>query len=835
MNKPVIYSVAILGAATLLLETTLTRFLAVAQYYHFAFLVISLSLLGFGASGSLLSISKRIRNTPINDLLPLSSLGFSITLAVTYLVLNFLPFDSFSIAWDRRQFLYLGLYYLAMSFPFLIAGIGIGAAIYASTVDSHIIYAANLIGSAVGVLLALAIGGIAGVSGAILATALLGLVGFLLFPRTRASKIGKLVIALLCLGLFAGGLLIGANSMQKSPLLMAISPYKQLILQLQIPGARRIFGGWNAISRVDLLADVSTHKLPGLSYTVDVELPEEYALTIDADDTLAVPIIEDIGFRAAEYFPEHIAFQLQPLKNILILDLGGGLPIQQAIAGNSKQIEALYENQLIIEALSKTPESSVLVNDPAVNYVRAPIRGYLAKSSKRFAIIYLPLNDNYRPVTNGAYSLSENYHFTIEMFFQMIDRLDENGIIVFSRWLQTPPSESLRSLTTITQALSAQGITDPEQVIAAYRGIQTMTFLIKPFGWEPDELKALREFTNSRKFDMVWAPDIQETEVNVYSKLPAPDYFQTFRSYLESDNPSKFIADYPYEISPPSDNRPFFFHFFKWEQTPEILASFGKTWQPFGGSGYFVLIILLGLVLATSLILIILPLVVARISYDRKTSQSRELKNSNVRDHKPIFRLDILLYFALIGTGYLFIEIALFQKYILIFGNPTYSFSIVVATILLFSGLGSLFSHKAPGRRTSGYIPLVLLAGLSPLISQLVLDHALGWDLTVRISIILVCLAPLGFFMGYPFPLGISYLERTNSKIIPWAWAVNGCASVVASVIAALIALEYGFNLGIWLGALCYIGAMIIFVIWSRRGYRTQISTPSTNVAETYS
>jgi len=828
MNKTVIYSVAILGAATLLLETTLTRFLAVAQFYHFAFLVISLSLLGFGASGTMLSISKRLRNTPINELLPLSSLGFSFTVAVTITILNYLPFDSFSIAWDRQQYLFLGLYYLAMSLPFLLAGIGIGAAISSSTVDSHIVYAANLIGSAIGVILALAIGEIAGVSGAILATALLGLVGFLLFPRSRASKTGRLVIVLLCLGLFAGGLFISANSMQNSPLLMTISPYKQLSLQLHIPGAKRIFGGWNAISRVDLLADVSTHKLPGLSYTVDVELPEEYALTIDADDTMAVPIIGDNGFPGAMYLPEHFVFQLLPLKNVLILDPGGGLPIQQALEGKASQIEAIYENRLIIEALSKIPKSSALLNDPATIFIQTPIRSYLAKSSTRFPVIYLPLNDNYRPVTNGAYSLSENYHFTTEMFVQVINLLEEDGILVFSRWLQTPPSESLRALTTITQALRVQGITNPEQKIAAYRSIQTMTFLIKPSGWKLDELRSLREFTDSRKFDLVWAPDIQGTEVNTHNKLPEPVYYQNFRAYLESESPSSFIADYPYAISPPIDNRPFFYHFFKWEQTPEILASFGKTWQPFGGSGYFVLIILLGLVLTTSLVLIVLPLVVARISIarissHRKISQNRIFESSNVRHHKSRFHLEVLLYFALIGTGYLFIEIAIFQKNILLFGNPAYSFAIVVATILLFSGLGSLFSHRAPGSSVRIYIPLVLLAGLSPLVSQVVLDQALGWSLTGRILIILVYLAPLAFFMGYPFPMGISQMERTNSKIIPWAWAVNGCASVVASVIAALIALDYGFNQVIWLGAVCYVGAMIVFVVWDRRGNRNYV------------
>ncbi len=833
MNKPVIYSVGILGAATLLLESTLTRYLAVAQYYHFAFLVISLSLLGFGASGSLLSISQRLRNTPLNDLLAISSLGFSFTLAVTYLILNFLPFDSFSIAWDRRQFLLLGLYYLAMSLPFLLAGIGIGAAISAATVDSHIVYAANLIGSAAGVVIALGIGEIAGVSGAILACAILGLVGYMLFPRARASKTGKLVIVLLCLGLFVGGLLIGADSMQNSPLLMAISPYKQLSLQLQLPGARRIFGGWNAISRVDLLADVSTHKLPGLSYTVAIDLPEEYALTLDADETFAVPINADIGFRAAEYLPEHIAFQLQSLQNALILDLGGGLPIHQAVQGNTRQIEAIYENRLIIEALSKIPENAVLLNNPAVNYVRAPIRGYLAFSTERFAVIYLPLNDNFRPVTNGAYSLSENYHFTIEMFVQMINQLDENGIIVFSRWLQTPPSESLRALTTIAQALRLQGITEPDQVIIAYRSIQTMTYLIKPSGWNQDELIALREFTNSRKFDLVWLPDIQETEVNIHNKLPGPVYYQTFRAYLESDNPSKFIADYPYSISPPTDNRPFFFHFFKWEQTPEILASFGKTWQPFGGSGYFVLIILLGLVLAMSLFLIILPLVVARISNQRKTSQNKVSEISNDRNQMPRFQVEVLLYFALIGIGYLFVEIALFQKFILLFGYPAYSFAIVVATILLFSGLGSFFSHISSRVSTSVYIPLVLVVGFSPLVSQVVLNQALGWSLPGRILIVFVSLAPLAFFMGYPFPLGISCVEGINSKIIPWAWAVNGCASVVASVIAALIALDYGFNEVIWLGAVCYLGAMIIFILWSRRGWLNQSSIPGFNATKT--
>ncbi len=327
-----------------------------------------------------------------------------------------------------------------------------------------------------------------------------------------------------------------------------------------------------------------------------------------------------------------------------------------------------------------------------------------------------------------------------------------------------------------------------------------MTFLIKSGDWSELQLAHVREFIHDRRFDLVWATDITQNETNRFNKLPEPVYYQVFSELITASSRNNFYSAYPFSVTPALDNHPFFFHFFKWEQTPQILATVGRVWQPFGGSGYFVLLALLILVSGLSVLLIILPLVIKRRRVGSQHLKGKEI--ANTAERVPTWR--VLVYFGSIGLAFLFLEIPLIQKSILSMEHPTYAFTLVVLSLLIFSSLGSIYSRKVwMGRRWM----LIFLFGCA-IVTTIFYDpiqvYTLGWPMVTRSLILGLSLAPLGILMGVPFPIGLAWLEDAGSALVPWAWAVNGCASVMAAVLAAIIVLSTNFSVVLLLGALFY-------------------------------
>ena len=817
---PVALAVAALAAAALLLESTLTRLLAVAQFYHFAFLVVSLALLGFGASGTLLSLVPRLGRTPTRVLLTWSGLGFAVSTGVAYAVVNLLPFDSYSIAWDRRQILYFACYYLALTLPFLCAGVGIGAALAASPGHSYLVYAANLLGSAAGVVLAPALMWLAGVPGAVLASILIALLPAVAeqFSKGR-RKLFLLPSSFFLLAGLAALVVLGVCNLSGHGLLgLTLSPYKGLSHAQRYPGSVQLLGRWDAVSRVDVLANAGTRLLPGLSYTYSGdqgshEPPHQLGLSVDGDSVLPLPLDRPDSFEAADYMPEAAAFILRPGAKTLVLEPGGGLGILQALAGGAglglaqHEVTAVTGNSLLRQAVALANPGADLYGHAGVDTVIAIPRVFLRQDEAHasYDIIFMPLTDAYRPVASGAYSLAETYMLTVESFTAALARLEPRGVLVVSRWLQIPPSEDLRLVATLIEALERSGGVDPANALVAYRGIQTLTALVNPAGWTRGELATVRGFAEARRYDLVWAPDVLPEEVNRYNRMSTPEHYFAVKALLESTSRRSFYRDYPFAVAPATDDRPFFFHFFRWTQTAAVLATLGRTWQPFGGSGYLILFALLALVLVLSAVLILLPLV---------------LRRPGGGTHRPATSARILAlvgsYFGLLGIAFMCIEIPLIQRWLLAFGHATYAFTAVVLIVLVGSGLGSLASPKMkdltglwrPIRSRVGLV-LAALALVTAFAGGPLIELTLGWPTPLRLAALALSLAPLAFMMGIPFPLGLDWLERAIVQSpapdgAPWAWAVNGCASVIASVVAAILALSYGFTAVLLLGALAY-------------------------------
>jgi hypothetical protein len=325
--------------------------------------------------------------------------------------------------------------------------------------------------------------------------------------------------------------------------------------------------------------------------------------------------------------------------------------------------------------------------------------------------------------------------------------------------------------------------------LVVLRSWQVGLILVKNGAFTPDELAAVREFSRAQGLDLVALPGLNEADVNQYNVLAEPVYYRAFRQLLQ--DPDRLYAEHPYDVRPPTDSRPFFFHYFEWGQTQAVLEQLGKTWQPWGGSGFFVLVALLALALVASLALILVPVAFT----SRKGNMSMGT------------RWRVLGYFGLLGLGFLFAEIPLMQRFILFLGQPIYAFAAVLAAILFFSGLGSLYAPRLPTRWS---LPLLVgLILLYPLGLPFLFEALLGAPLAMRLVATGVSLAPLGFLLGIPFPGGLAWLREHAPGLVPWAWAINGCASVLASVLAAMVALSAGFPWVLLASAFAYGGAWL--------------------------
>jgi hypothetical protein len=461
-------------------------------------------------------------------------------------------------------------------------------------------------------------------------------------------------------------------------------------------------------------------------------------------------------------------------------------------------------------------------------------RSYLRRETRRFDVIVLPLTDSFRPVTAGAYALGEEYRYTVDAFVELADHLAPDGLLVAERWLQLPPTESLRLWGIAVEALRRSGIAEPAAHLAALRSFQTSLVLAGRAPLGAGDVERIRNFATARQYDLIWTPELQDVAlhesslsdeelaaqgINRYNVVAGAPHFRAFAGLLGAPDPVSFYADYTYAVAPPTDDRPFFFHFFKWRQTPEIIANLGKTWQPFGGSGYLVLVLLLALALVLSGGLIVLPLALGRRSQISKSPshptlraepQGEAIQSTNL----PIYQStnsqpsNFLLYFSLLGLGFLFVEIPLLQRFIVYLGQPAYAFAAVVGALLVASGLGSRYlAHRL--RPALGLSLLAALVLVYPVLLPVLFETTFGLPFAGRVAVTALVLAPLGLLMGTPFPQGLAVARQAAPGLLPWIWAVNGCASVVSAVLAPMVAIDLGFSVVMVVGAAAYLGALL--------------------------
>jgi spermidine synthase len=777
--------VGILSAAILLAEVTLSRVFAIVQFHHFGFLLVTLALLGIGASGSLMALLPGLSSP---RLWPAYALGFALTSMAGYLLVVWFPFDSYRIAWDARELGLLAGNLLALAVPFALAGLLTGGMLRSSPAQAGQIYGANLIGSALGAFGApLAIVTLGAEHALPVAAALGAAAAVPLAGRRRSVAIaaGLLAAVLVALPLVVPG------AFEPQP-----SPYKRLSQLRLDPDSRVLATRQDAAARLDIVVSSTIHSASGLSLSYLGDLPPQVGLVLDGDALLPVPQADAFAADLGRSVPSALAHGIRPDGDTLLLGSGGGFPALAALASGAASVTVVEPSRLVVDALSaELREWAGLADHPRVTLVHDDLRAFAAAAGgyAAYDVVELSLTDAYRPVSSGAYSLTETYSLTTDAIAAYLELLSDDGVLVVTRWLQTPPSEELRTLGMIADALGDASTPLADHVFA-FRTFQTATFLVRAKPFTTAETDALLGELERLRYDLVLAPRMPEGLVNRFAVTEQPHFHEQAVELATSFDRDAFYARSQFDITPPTDDRPFFFHFFRWDQTPEVLENIGRRWQPFGGSGYFVLLALLALAVLAAVAFVLAPIALA----SRFRSSLGEL---GVRRAAPI-----LAYFTALGLAFLLVEIALVQRAILVVGQPALALATVMGGVLLASGIGSIASSRLPWRPS--LVAAATLAALGAMASTTLAHALLGQPLPVRLIGVTALIGPLAFFMGVPFARGIGALSA-HAAMVPWAWAANGSASVIAGVLAVLLSLSFGLGAVLWVGAAFYVVALL--------------------------
>lgn len=817
-------AIFLLALSVLVVEVALTRIFALITFYHFTYLIIGLALLGFGAAGTVLSVSRRFAGSSIRpDVLASAIWFFALALLISLLTISKVTFDATAIH-QHRDFsqLYGLLLLLALAaLPFFCGGLAIGYLITKSGEEIHRIYFLDLAGAGCGSLAALfAVNGIGPTSTILWISAAAALLATAIAWRGGGGLKGRYLATAVLAGALGVATAIDDDA-----------------LPIQFPASKgvdayRTEHRWHVVARIDVNPPEVAYPTFGgaLSRVWDVCHPPLRHRMIYQDGMAPTGIVDLEGSSPAEtailgHYLQGVAYVLRPGGEVLVIGAGGGIDVAIALHHGSAHVTAVDLNPRTIELVRETYREFAggIYDHPDVSVVCAEGRHFLTANDRHYDVIQLSGVDTFTPLASGAYALSENYLYTVEAIGDLVGHLKPDGVVSFSRWLFTPPRETLRLAVTARKALEARGAREPWRhlvVLAgpAWEGLAPWAeTLIKAEPFTEEELEALRGWCAKLRFDVIYDPfrpyepggpfDALESTEQYGPALNARVFSEALRApQAELD---AYVERYPYNIRPATDDSPFFFNFYR-------LASLRRPFTPSIG-GYPITRLPLGLLILIASAIEIILLSAALILWPMRT-RAAGLGGKPGTGH-------IFVYFAAIGLAFIGVEIMLVQKLMVFLGGPVYSMAITLASLLIFCGLGSFLARRLMGAdpqqrgpRLLAAVALVVLATTAFLNAGL--PKMLGLDFPWRCAVAIVTLLPAGLLMGMPFPTGIRLAERLGASLVPWAWCVNACATVMGSVLSILGAMFFGFTPVVYVCTLLYVVALAAMAMAPRAGER---------------
>lgn len=768
-------AIGLISAAIIAFQLILMQILSYVQWYHFAYMIISIALLGFGAAGTFLTIFQQKLEKNYYTLFPFLLIVTAILIPVVVGIANSeaVRFDSLLIFQDSRHIGKLILTYFIFFLPFLTGALAIGMSFSKFADQIGKIYFSNLIGSGIGGIIAIFFMQWIIPEQQSFAVAILAFVGGIVSLPKNKKKLIRIIVPLSTLILII---------LFFYPPRLTPSEYKDISKTMLLPDAKVEYRKSTPHGFVEIVSSPVLRYAPGVSLAYRDSFPVRKVVFNNGNwmGCLLPQPLEANETNILDYTPQALPYHIDNIKNALIINAGTGENVLLALSHQVARITANETNPEIFNILRQSFEGFYQVQP----YQTMP-RTLLTPDTNKYDLIELPIVGSFFG-NSGLNAVEPRYELTIEALREMWNKLSEKGMISLSCWMDYPVRNAYRLLATISLLLDENDIAHPPHHVVAIRSWCAITFLVKKSPFKRDEINKVRLFCENRMFDPLVLPEKQEIERDKYNILQDTTFF-THIDQLLSHEKETLIRQYPYRIHPTTDDRPFFFQFVRFKQIPQLISSIREKNFPFLDIGYVLIILTFVQIVFIAAIFILLPL--------------------SFRPWKSRNKKWVLMYFSGLGVAYMFLEMVFIQHFTFYFGEPTYAASATLGILLFTSGLGSYYSGKFQNNKKMRLaIPLVIAAilVLYAFVLSPILTATIGIALPLKITIAVVLLGTLGFFLGMPFPIGIDYLSGKNTDDIPWAWALNGYFSVISTVLATIISVELGYLLLLSMAAFIY-------------------------------
>jgi hypothetical protein len=819
-------AVALVSATLLMTELALTRIFSVVMYYHFAFLAISIALFGVSASGVFAYVARRrLQRYDTDAMLAAESL---IYVCCTIVALFWLVRLRVGLNYSPRNLVLMLTIYALAALPFFSGGLVVTTAISRLSAQVNSVYAADLIGAAAGCLMLIPLLDRLGAPGVVLAAAALSVAAAVLFAptsmRRRIAVCGLVVLFIPIVGQLSGAAGFDVADTKGHR------------------GDRVLFSKWNSFSRIGVYE--RTHGNWSLSYAYKGPLPDTRFMDIDsAASTPILHVAPDLSnAQYLRYELTALAYhivgargsglgasrqrlrtssadvqrdQLAPSPppqvasgfTALVIGPGGGRDLVSALVFGASHVDGVEINPIIANDVMRgqfQEFSGDIYTHPRVRIAVDDGRSFVRRSSDRYDVIQASLVDTWAATAAGAYTLTENSLYTVEAFNDYLDHLTDDGILTVTRWV----ADGLRLVSLAQAACEPRGWSAADR-LAVVRQDQVATFLLKKSPFTAEEVALLRTASDRLGFDVLYAPASLEADGGddrPQTTRPAQDVFvdgastADYARLIRAPDRRQFYENYPSDIRPTTDDRPFFFHTTKLEHQFDV--AFGKSML--FGNGLSALMTLLMISTLLVALFVVGPLAFAERG----------------QAHPPGWGA-WLAYFGALGAGFMLIEVSVLQRFVLLLGHPVYSLTVTLFSLLLGTGLGAGWSRRFHGDRLrrSGTIAIVVVVAMAALfisVATPIVTWAIPLSRGWRVAVAVAMLVPIGLALGIPMPTGLRLLSRTAPQMVAWAWGMNGALSVVGATLAIFIAMNWGFTVALLAALATYLIAAAAFLTATR-------------------
>jgi hypothetical protein len=809
VSSRTLLGVALISGSLLMTELSLTRIFSVTMYYHFAFMAISIALFGLSASGVYVFLMRdRWRDAPTDRLLTAHAVAFSV---VTLLALGVLVRLRVGLTYTPANIAVMSLMYVLSALPFFAGGAAVSLAISRLSASVNAVYAADLLGAGAGCLLLMPALNRLGAPGAIVTSALLGMAAAACFAAPAARRRLSILAAAIAVVVVAAG--IGGT--------FSVSTTKGH------ENHAVLFSKWNSFSRIGVYEQ--PYGAWSLSDRYTGPLPETRLMDIDsAAGTQILKFggnLNDVSYLQYELTalgyrlfgtPADPASPASPASSkphgeggpklegegrpfsALVIGTGGGRDLLSALVFGATRVDGVEINPIIVNDVMRDrfrDYSGAVYDHPNVHVAVEDGRSFVRRSSAKYDIIQASLVDTWAATAAGAYALSENSLYTVEAFDDYLDHLTDRGVLSISRWV----FDGLR-LISLAQESGARHGWDPADRLAIIQHDKVATFLLKKTPFTAAERKTLLDAAASLGFAVLYMPETPA--------LTFGDNRDDYARLMHAPDRRAFYARYPLDVTPTTDDRPFFFHTTKLRNHSFVAPAmrlFGvpveRPMNPgaWATGGLTALLVLLAISSFLIVLFILGPLAV---------TSGGALGRGWLRS---------LAYFACLGGAFMLIEVALLQRFVLLLGHPVYSLTVTLFSLLLGTGLGSVLSRRIGDARVrraamAACAAVAVVALLWATVLPAVVQAAIAWPLGLRIALAVALMTPAGMVMGIPLPAGVRLLSATQPQLVAWAWGMNGALSVLGAILAVFIAMNWGFSVTLLCGAVLYaVAAALIF------------------------